>query len=130
MASRCRHSDASQWGHARHNGGMHAVAVRFDLHIPESRSLKVKRAAIRPIVDGLRHRYHVSVAEIDHQEQWQRAEIGVALIAESDGHLRDVLDEVERFVARAPDVEVLDVEVVHLDAEGTLDWEPESGSVA
>ena len=94
---------------------MHAAAVRFDLHIPESRSLKVKRAAIRPIVDGLRHRYHVSVAEI-----------GVALIAESDGHLRDVLEEVERFVARAADVELLDVEVVHLDDEGVLDWEPEA----
>jgi uncharacterized protein YlxP (DUF503 family) len=106
---------------------MHAAAVRFDLHIPESRSLKVKRAAIRPIVDGLRHRYHVSVAEIDHQDQWQRAEIGVALIAESDGHLRDVLDEVERFVARAPDVEVLEVEVVHVDADGTLDWDPRVG---
>jgi len=86
----------------------------------------VKRAAIRPIVDGLRHRYHVSVAEIDHQDQWQRAEIGVALIAESDGHLRDVLEEVERFVARAADVELLDVEVVHLDDEGVLDWEPEA----
>ena len=113
---------------------MHAAAVRFDLHIPESRSLKVKRAAIRPIVDGLRHRYHVSVAEIDHQDQWQRAEIGVALVAESDGHLRDVLDEIERFVARAADVEVLDVEVVHIDDEGTLDWdadpEPGPGAVA
>jgi uncharacterized protein len=109
---------------------MHAAAVRFDLHIPESRSLKVKRAAIRPIVDGLRHRYHVSVAEIDHQDQWQRAEIGVALIAESDGHLRDVLDEVERFVARAADVELLEVEVVHVDPEGTLDWEPEPGESA
>ena len=102
---------------------MHAAAVRFDLHIPESRSLKVKRAAIRPIVDGLRHRYHVSVAEIDHQDQWQRAEIGVALIAESDGHLRDVLAEVERFVARAADVELLEVEVVHLEDEGILEWE-------
>jgi len=106
---------------------LHAAVVRFDLHIPESRSLKVKRAAIRPIVDGLRHRYHVSVAEIDHQDQWQRAELGVALVAESDGHLREVLDEVERFVARAPDVEVLEVEVVHFDGEGTLDWESQLG---
>jgi uncharacterized protein YlxP (DUF503 family) len=100
---------------------VHAAAVRFDLHIPESRSLKVKRAAIRPIVDGLRHRYHLSVAEIGHQDQWQRADLGVAVIAASDGHLREVIDEVERFVARAPDVEVLDVEVVHLDGEGTLE---------
>jgi uncharacterized protein YlxP (DUF503 family) len=108
---------------------VHAAAVRFDLHIPESRSLKVKRAAVRPIVDGLRHRYHVSVAEIGHQDQWQRAELGVALVAESDGHLRDVLDEVERFVDRAPDVEVLEVEVVHFDGEGTLGPERAGGGV-
>jgi len=44
----------------------------------------------------------------------------VAVIAESDGHLREVIDEVERFVARAAAVEVLDVEVVHVDGEGTL----------
>jgi uncharacterized protein YlxP (DUF503 family) len=105
---------------------LHAAVVRFDLHIPESRSLKVKRAAVRPIVDGLRHRYHLSVAETDHQDQWQRAELGVAVVSASDGHLRDVLDEVERFVARAPDIEVLEVEIVHLDGEGTLEWEPES----
>lgn len=96
-------------------GAVHAAAVRFDLHVPESRSLKVKRAAIRPIVDGLRHRYRVSVAEVGYHDQWQRAEIGIAVVAASGGHLRDVLDEVERFVARAPAIEVLEVEVIHMD---------------
>lgn len=99
---------------------MHAALVRFDLHIPESRSLKVKRAAVRPIVDGLRHRYHLSVAETGFQDQWQRAELGVALVASSAGHLDQVIDEVERFVGRAPDVEVLDVDVVHVETEHTL----------
>jgi uncharacterized protein len=94
---------------------MHAAAVCFDLHIPESRSLKVKRAAIRPIVDGLRHRFRVSVAEVDHQDQWQRAAIGVAVVAASDGHLRDVLDHVERFVETASAVEVLDVHTTWME---------------
>ena len=43
---------------------MHAAAISFDLHVPESRSLKAKRAAVRPIVDGLRHRFKVSGAEV------------------------------------------------------------------
>ncbi|MBK5289132.1 MAG: DUF503 domain-containing protein [Acidimicrobiia bacterium] len=94
---------------------VHAAAVSFDLHIPQSRSLKVKRAAIRPIVDGLRHRFNVSVAEIDHQDKWQRSSIGVAVIAESDGHLREVLDSVGRFVDTAADVEVLDVDTAWLE---------------
>ena len=96
---------------------MHAAAVRFELFIPESRSLKAKRAAIRPIVDTLRHRMHISVAEVDHQDTWQRAAIAVALVAESDGHLREVLASVERLVANAPDVELLDVETSWLDAD-------------
>lgn len=96
---------------------MHAAAVRFELFVPESRSLKTKRAAIRPIVDGLRHRHHVSVAEVDHQDTWQRAAIAVAVVAESDGHLREVLASVERLVANAPNVELLDVETAWLESD-------------
>jgi uncharacterized protein len=94
---------------------VHAAAICFDLHVPESRSLKVKRAAIRPIVDGLRHRYKVSVAEVDHQDQWQRSAIGVAVVAESDGHLREILESVERFVDRAAAVELLEVETTYME---------------
>jgi len=96
---------------------VHAAAICFDLHIPESRSLKAKRSAIRPLVDGLRHRFHVSVAEVDHQDQWQRSAIGVAAVSVTAGHLQDVLDSVERFVDRAPDVEVLDVETTFMESE-------------
>ena len=96
---------------------MHAAAVCFELRVPESRSLKAKRAAVRPIVDGLRHRFHVSVAEVDHQDTWQRAAIGVAVVAGSSRQLQTVLESVERFGAAAPDVELLDQETAYLDAE-------------
>jgi uncharacterized protein len=99
----------------RENERVHAAAVCFELHVPESRSLKTKRAAIRPIVDGLRHRFRVSVAEVDHQDRWQRAAIGVALVSGTAGHLREVMDSVERYVTSAPDVEVVDVETSWLD---------------
>jgi hypothetical protein len=95
---------------------MHAVAVRFDLHVPESRSLKAKRAAVKPVVDGLRHRFHVSVAEVDHHDQWQRAAIGVALVAADQRHLETLLTTVERFVRSSPEYEVLDTETAYLEA--------------
>jgi hypothetical protein len=97
---------------------VHAVAVRYELFVPESRSLKAKRAVLRPIVDGLRHRMKVSVAEVDHQDTWQRAAIAVALVAESDGHLRELLATVERHVAHAPGIELLDVETAWLEVDG------------
>jgi uncharacterized protein len=103
---------------------MHAAALRFELRIPESQSLKTKRAAVRPLVDGLRVRFRVAVAEVDHQDTWQRAALGVAAVAESDGHLREVLATVERFVDGAPGVEVLDVERAELVAPdgGLGEW--------
>jgi len=94
---------------------VHAAAACFDLHVSQSRSLKAKRAAIRPIVDGLRHRFRVSVAEVDHQNQWQRAAIGVAVIGSSESQVRDVLASVERFVVAAADIELLDVETAWLE---------------
>ena len=89
----------------------------FDLHVPQSRSLKAKRAVIRPIVDGLRHRFHVSVAEVDHQDQWQRAAIAVAVVGGTHTHVNDILDSIERFVVAAPDIELLDIETSWLESE-------------
>jgi uncharacterized protein YlxP (DUF503 family) len=99
---------------------MHAAAARFDLHIPECRSLKAKRAVLRPIVDGIRHRLRLSVAEVDHHDQWQRGAIAVAVVAESDGRLREILATVERAVVTSPGVELLDVETAWLDSDALL----------
>jgi hypothetical protein len=96
---------------------VHAAAVCFDLHVPASRSLKAKRAAIRPIVDTLRHRFHVSVAEVDHQDQWQRAAIAVAVVGGTNTQVRELIESVERYVAAAADVELLDVETAWLETE-------------
>ena len=106
---------------------MHAAAVRFELFVPESGSLKAKRAAIRPIVDALRHRMKVSVAEVDHQDTWQRAAIAVALVAPTDGRLREMLASVDRLVANAPDIELLDTETVWLDADPPAAGRSDSG---
>jgi uncharacterized protein len=96
---------------------MHAAALCFDLHVPESRSLKAKRAAIRPLVDGIRHRFRISVAEVDHLDQWQRAAIAVAAVSGTHAQLCEVLDSVERFVASADGVELLDVETAWLESD-------------
>ena len=72
--------------------------------------MKAKRAAIKPIVDGVRVRFRVSVAEIDHQDQWQRAAVGVAVVGSSAGQVADVREAVDRFVWSHPDVEVLSAE--------------------
>ena len=87
---------------------MHVLALEFDLHVPASRSLKEKRAAIRPVLDGIRNRYPVAVAETAHQDTWKRVGLGVAAVSESPGHAESVIDEVERFVWSFPELDVVD----------------------
>lgn len=65
---------------------------------------------MRPIVEGLRRRYRVAASEVDHQNSWQQAVVGVAAVAPSHSHLIDVLTECERFVWSFPEVEVLRVD--------------------
>ncbi|HXH56901.1 DUF503 domain-containing protein [Iamia sp.] len=79
-----------------------------DLHLPQSTSLKAKRAEIRPILDGVRHRFRISAAEVDHQDTWQRSALGFAVVSSSAAQVEGVLDDVERYVWSRPGVEVLD----------------------
>jgi uncharacterized protein YlxP (DUF503 family) len=92
--------------------------VRFDLRLPACHSLKEKRAVIKPILDGARHRYAVAAAEVDHQDRWQRAALGVAAVAGTPGHVTEVLDSVERFVWSFPEVEVIAADRSWADAGG------------
>jgi uncharacterized protein YlxP (DUF503 family) len=89
---------------------MFVLAVEADLHINESRSLKAKRQVIRPIVEGARHRFGVSAAEVGYQDQWQRALLGFAVVAGTVSHAEEVIDAVDRFVWSRPDIEVLSMD--------------------
>ncbi|MFN0089115.1 MAG: DUF503 domain-containing protein [Acidimicrobiales bacterium] len=87
----------------------HVAALELDLRLTGCRSLKDKRAVLKAVLEGTRRRYGVAAAEVAHQDKWQRAVIGVAAVAGSQGHVVDVLDSVERFVWSFPEVEVLSV---------------------
>lgn len=97
---------------------MHVAVARVELHIPQSRSLKEKRAVLRPIVEGIRHRFHLSVAEVAYQDKWQRAAIGLAVVAGTHAHAEEVVDSVERWIWSRPDVEVSSFDVEWSTSKG------------
>jgi uncharacterized protein YlxP (DUF503 family) len=85
---------------------MHVAALTVELHLPAVHSLKEKRAVLRPILEGARRRYAVAAAEVDRQDLWQRATLGMAAVSGSPRHAQEVMDAVERFVWSFPEVEV------------------------
>lgn len=94
---------------------MDAAALRIELRIPEARSLKAKRAALRPVVEGLRNLASVSVAEVDHHDAWQRSTIGVAVVASDPRRLDRLLDAVRRYVDDRLEVEVVEMGLAFLE---------------
>jgi uncharacterized protein len=78
--------------------------LTLEIHIPDARSLKDKRQVLRSLKERLRARFNVAVAELDHQETWQRAQVGIVSLSNDPTHLeqslRAVFDEAERMLGR------------------------------
>lgn len=84
----------------------------LDIHLPGAHSLKEKRSTIRKIQDRLRARFNVAVAELDHQDLWQRAVVGVVSIASDRKILEKILHSVEEESER-----VLGGDLIHVERE-------------
>ncbi|MEA2507317.1 MAG: uncharacterized protein QOH48_1935 [Actinomycetota bacterium] len=79
---------------------MFIAIARFEFFIPASRSLKDKRRVLRSVIQTIRNRFNVSIAEVEYQDLWQRAAVGVSCVADSIAHCRKVLQEVEKVMAK------------------------------
>lgn len=78
--------------------------LTLEIHLPEAHSLKDKRQVLRSLKDRLRGRFNVAIAEMEHQDLWQRATIGIVTLADQPGFveqsLQAVLQESERHLGR------------------------------
>jgi uncharacterized protein len=66
----------------------------LEIQLPYSHSLKDKRAVLLKIRDRLRSRFNVAIAELDHQDLWQQATLGVVSISNSQLFLESVFQKV------------------------------------
>jgi uncharacterized protein YlxP (DUF503 family) len=69
-------------------------ALTLEIQLPYAHSLKEKRAVIQKLRDRLRSRFNVAVAELDHQDLWQHAILGVVSISNSQALLESVFRQV------------------------------------
>jgi uncharacterized protein YlxP (DUF503 family) len=91
---------------------MNVGVCRIELRLPENQSLKGKRRVIKSIIARLENKYNVSVAEVDNQNLWQLATLGIACVSNHRRHADATLSSVVKFVAQNyPDVELLNSEI-------------------
>ena len=82
--------------------------VRIELHIHAAGSLKDKRSVVRSLKERIRHRVHAAVAEVDHQDLWQRATLGVAVVSGERRQIDEMLQSVRNLVESTHAAQVLD----------------------
>jgi uncharacterized protein YlxP (DUF503 family) len=78
--------------------------LTLELHIPDAQSLKDKRQVVRSLKDRLRRHFNVAVAELEYQDVWSRAIIGVVTLSNAEQHVEEslqlVLEDASRQLGR------------------------------
>ena len=85
-----------------------------EIHLVASHSLKEKRRVLRKVKDRLRSRFNVSVAEIDHQDLWQRSTLGVVAISSARQPLESCFQQIQGILESEIPGQILNFEVEYL----------------
>lgn len=94
---------------------MHVAAISVELRLPGCMSLKEKRRRLRPILDHLRRRMELSVSEVAFHDAWQRAGVGVAVVAPQAGRLDEVVERLRGWLLAQDDVDMVSFDVSYLE---------------
>lgn len=82
------------------------------MRLPENDSLKDKRQVLRSVIARVKRQFGVAIAEVDAQDQWRTAVLGVSCVSNSSAHARDILNTVVNFIEGTRlDAEVTEVEI-------------------
>ena len=91
---------------------MNVGICKLQFRLPENLSLKGKRRVLKSITTQVSNKFNVSVAEIDDQDIWQLATLGVCCVSNDKRHANEVLSKVVSFITNNRfDIEMLDYEI-------------------
>lgn len=91
---------------------MHIGICTIELRLPGNGSLKGKRSIIKSILARIGREFNVSIAEVDAQNLWQRAVLGVACVSSSASYAHGLLERVVQWIeTNRPDVELLTYQI-------------------
>ncbi|MCC6140018.1 MAG: DUF503 domain-containing protein [Nitrospira sp.] len=80
-----------------------------ELWIPESQSLKDKRQVLHSVKDRLRGKFNLSIAEVDGQDLWQKAVLGMACVANDGNYVEQVIEQALNVIKSMPAIELVRV---------------------
>lgn len=87
---------------------------RLELMIRENHSLKEKRRVVKQIVDRVKHRFNVSIAEVGNNDLWQSAVLGLCMVSNDRRFANQALDKIVDFIESIASADVIksDIEIL------------------
>lgn len=105
--------------------------LRLTLYIHGAASLKDKRRVLRKVIDRLRSRFNVSVAEVGENDVWQRALVGICAVANDKSFVNEVLDKCARDAGAIAEIVQREMEIeTYSEMYGEFAQKPELGEQA
>ncbi len=91
---------------------MNVGVCKVNLRLPENLSLKGKRRVMKSITTRVRSKFNVAVAEVDNEELWQLATLGICCVSNNSRHTNEVISKIVDFIISSRfDVEILGYEI-------------------
>lgn len=87
--------------------------IRLRLFSPNS--LKEKRRILKSLIERLKSRYNISIAEVGENDSWQIAEIGIAVVANKAVFGDEVINKIVHFIDNFDSVEIIDIDIEMID---------------
>lgn len=84
--------------------------LTIELFLGEATSLKGKRRVLKSLLDRMKSRFNISVAEVGRQDTWQYSTVGVSVVSNEQAHAHQMLSAVVRFIETNGNVEIIDFE--------------------
>lgn len=81
--------------------------LTLELYFSQSESLKDKRRLLKSIIDQIRARFNISVAEVGDQDKWQISLLAVVTVSNDSAYVNSILSSVEDFVESMGKAEIL-----------------------
>jgi hypothetical protein len=90
---------------------MRIGTIVITLHLYQPNTLKEKRHTLQSLLSRLRQKFNISVAEVDHMDDWKRATLGVAMVS-NDGRVNNaILSKVVEAIRHTPDISIEDYQI-------------------
>ena len=81
------------------------------LHLPQSHSLKEKRQIVKSVIARIRNQFAVAIAEVDENDRWQIAKLGVSCVSNNSQHASEILEHVRNYIEESrPDLSITNFE--------------------